>query len=72
MIVAALRSEWVKLRRPTLFISTYVGLSAAAVLFIILLFTQATAKGGDLPSLSELTRRLASDHGKSLGLLHGV
>ena len=73
MIVAALRSEWVKLRRPTLFISTYVGLSAAAVLFIILLFTQATAKGGDLPSLSELARPDGLVHGLSrASMLLGV
>jgi ABC-2 type transport system permease protein len=65
MIVAALRSEWVKLRRPTLFATTYVGLAAAASLFTVLMFAQAPGlSGGDLPSLAELAR--------PDGLIHGV
>jgi ABC-type transport system involved in multi-copper enzyme maturation permease subunit len=65
MIVAAFRSEWVKLKRPNLLIGTYVGLAIAASLFAILLFAQATVTGGgDLPSFSQLAR--------PDGLIHGV
>jgi ABC-type transport system involved in multi-copper enzyme maturation permease subunit len=64
-MIAAFRSEWVKLRRPTLFVGTYVGLAAAASLFAILLFAQASrSHGGDLPSLVDLAQ--------PNGLLHGV
>ena len=45
MIVAAFRSEWVKLRRPNLLVGCYGGLALAASLFAILLFAQAPAKG---------------------------
>jgi ABC-type transport system involved in multi-copper enzyme maturation permease subunit len=46
MIWAAFTSEWTKLRRPTLLLSTFLGLAFAAALFVILLFSQATAHGG--------------------------
>src|ERR1700727_2393482 len=46
MIWAAFTSEWTKLRRPTLFLSTFLGLAAAASLFVVLLFSQASADGG--------------------------
>jgi ABC-2 type transport system permease protein len=46
MIWAAFTSEWIKLRRPTLLLSTFLGLAAAASLFVALLFSQASANGG--------------------------
>jgi ABC-2 type transport system permease protein len=46
MMWAAFTSEWTKLRRPTLLLSTFLGLAAAASLFVVLLFSQATAHGG--------------------------
>jgi ABC-type transport system involved in multi-copper enzyme maturation permease subunit len=46
MIRAAFASEWTKLRRPTLFLSTFLGLAAAASLFVVLMFSQASANGG--------------------------
>jgi ABC-2 type transport system permease protein len=46
MTWAAFTSEWTKLRRPTLFWSTFLGLAAAASLFVILVFSQASANGG--------------------------
>jgi ABC-type transport system involved in multi-copper enzyme maturation permease subunit len=55
MIWAAFTSEWTKLRRRTLFLSTFLGLAAAASLFVILLFSQATADGG-IVSLHQLAR----------------
>jgi len=67
MTWAAFRSEWVKLRRPTLFLSTLGGLAAAASLFVILLFTQARPDGGGgdgLPSLAQLA--------EPGGLVHGL
>jgi ABC-type transport system involved in multi-copper enzyme maturation permease subunit len=67
MIWAAFRSEWVKLRRPTLLLGTVVGLSVAASLFVVLLFTQARHGGhdpGGLPSLDELAQ--------PNGLIHGI
>lgn len=65
MIAASFRSEWIKLKRPTLLVGTYVGLAIAASLFAILLFAQANAAGGgDLPSLSQLAQ--------PNGLIHGV
>ncbi len=65
MIVAAFRSEWVKLKRRNLLVGTYVGLAVAASLFAILLFAQASATGGgDLPSLAQLAQ--------PNGLIHGV
>ncbi len=65
MIVAAFRSEWVKLRRRNLLVGTYVGLAVAASLFAVLLFAQAPATGGGyLPSLTRLAR--------PNGLIHGL
>src|SRR6185437_9756111 len=54
---AAFTSEWTKLKRKTLLLATFVGLAAAASLFVILIFSQAPATGhGGLPSLQELAR----------------
>jgi ABC-2 type transport system permease protein len=55
---AAFTSEWTKLRRWTLLLSTFIGLAAAASVFVILLFTQAQSTGhsGGLPSLQQLAR----------------
>ena len=65
MIVAALRSELVKLSRRTLLVGTYAGLGLAASLFTILLFVQAPRTGGGgLPSLAQLAQ--------PNGLIHGV
>jgi ABC-type transport system involved in multi-copper enzyme maturation permease subunit len=66
MVWSAFRSEWVKLRRPTLLWPTFLGLAAAASLFSVLLFSQAPATGtkGDLPSLVELAQ--------PDGLIHGL
>ncbi len=63
MIWAAFTSEWTKLRRPTLFGSTFLGLAFAASLFVILMFSQATADGG-LVTLHQL--------GQPNGLVIGV
>ena len=67
MITGAFRSEWIKLRRPSLLVSTYIGLAAAAALFTILLFTQAgngRHRDGGIPTLTEL--------GQPNGLIHGL
>jgi ABC-2 type transport system permease protein len=59
VIVAAFRSEWIKLRRRTLLLGTFGGLATAASLFVILVFTQAAASGpgsSDLPSLQALAQ----------------
>jgi ABC-2 type transport system permease protein len=55
MIWAAFTSEWTKLRRPTLLLSTFLGLAAAASLFVILIFSQASSNGG-IVSLHQLAR----------------
>jgi ABC-2 type transport system permease protein len=55
MIWAAFTSEWTKLRRRTLFLSTFLGLAAAASLFVVLLFSQASANGG-IVSLHQLAK----------------
>jgi hypothetical protein len=52
---AAFTSEWTKLRRPTLFLSTFLGLAAAASLFVVLLFSQASA-GGGIVTLQQLAQ----------------
>src|SRR6204780_2189604 len=44
MMWAAFTSEWTKLRRPTLFFSTFLGLAAS--LFVVLMFSQASPNGG--------------------------
>jgi len=67
MVLDAFRSEWVKLRRPTLSLSVFGGLAAAASFFVVLLFSQAAAVGpgsADLPSLAVLAQ--------PNGLIHGV
>ena len=58
MIGAAFLSEWVKLRRRTLLLSAFLGLAAAASLFVVLIFSNAPAHGtgGGLPSLQQLAR----------------
>jgi ABC-2 type transport system permease protein len=58
MIWAAFTSEWTKLQRKTLLLTTFLGLAAAASVFVILLFSQAqaTGHGGGLPSLQQLAR----------------
>jgi hypothetical protein len=63
MTWAAFTSEWTKLRRPTLFLSTFLGLAAAASLFVILLFSQASPNGG-IVSL----RQLAQPDGLVIGV----
>ena len=45
MTWAAFTSEWTKLKRKTLLLSTFLGLAAAASLFVILVFSQAPATG---------------------------
>jgi ABC-2 type transport system permease protein len=67
MMMNAFRSEWVKLRRPTLLVGVFGGLAVAAGFFVILLFTQAAAVGpgsADLPSLVVLAQ--------PNGLIHGI
>jgi len=57
VIVDAFRSEWVKLRRTTLVLGVFGGLSAAASFFVVLLFSRPAAVGpgtADLPSLQVL------------------
>jgi ABC-type transport system involved in multi-copper enzyme maturation permease subunit len=63
MTWAAFTSEWTKLRQPTLLWSTFLGLAAAASLFVILVFAQASADGG-IVSL----RQLAQPDGPVLGV----
>jgi ABC-type transport system involved in multi-copper enzyme maturation permease subunit len=55
MIWAAFISEWTKLRRRTLFLSTFLGLAAAASMFVVLVFSQASANGG-IVSLHQLAQ----------------
>ena len=55
MIWAAFTSEWTKLRRRTLFLSTFLGLAAAASMFVVLVFSQASAHGG-IVSLHQLAQ----------------
>lgn len=71
MIIAATRSEWVKLRRPTLLYGTFAGLTAAACLFSVLIFSQArhAGSGGDLPSLEELAQPNGLIHGLSRAIV---
>jgi hypothetical protein len=58
VIGASFLSEWVKLKRKTLLLSTFLGLAAAASLFVVLIFSNAPAHGtgGGLPSLQQLAR----------------
>jgi ABC-2 type transport system permease protein len=55
MTWAAFTSEWTKLRRPTLFLSTFLGLAAAASCFVLLVFSQASPNGG-IVSLHQLAQ----------------
>jgi ABC-2 type transport system permease protein len=56
--LAAFISEWTKLKRKTLLLSTFLGLAAASSLFVVLIFSNApaTGSGGGLPSLQQLAR----------------
>jgi ABC-2 type transport system permease protein len=68
MIVQSFRSEWIKLRRPTLLFGTFGGVALAASFFTILTFTQASARGPgslDLPSLQTLAQPNGLIHGMS-------
>jgi hypothetical protein len=58
VILASFRSEWVKLKRKTLLLPAFLGLAAAASLFVVLIFSRAAAQGtgGGLPSLQQLAR----------------
>jgi ABC-2 type transport system permease protein len=57
VILASFRSEWIKLRRLTLLLPTFLGLAAASSLFVVLIFSNAPAHGGGgLPSLQQLAR----------------
>jgi hypothetical protein len=58
VILASFLSEWVKLRRRTLLLPAFLGLAAAASLFVVLIFSNAPAHGtgGGLPSLQQLAR----------------
>ena len=58
-MIQAFRSEWVKLRRRSLLLSTYIGLTAVSALFTVLVFSRASDanRGGDrFISLQELAR----------------
>ncbi|HYR64257.1 MAG TPA: hypothetical protein VET24_16705 [Actinomycetota bacterium] len=41
-MIRAFRSEWVKLRRRTLILSTYLSLTAVSGLFTVLVFSRAS------------------------------
>jgi ABC-2 type transport system permease protein len=58
VIGASFASEWVKLKRKSLLLPAFLGLAAAAALFVILVFSNAPAhgSGGGLPSLQQLAR----------------
>jgi ABC-2 type transport system permease protein len=58
VITTSFLSEWIKLRRKSLLLSTFLGLAAAASLFVVLIFSNAPAhgSGGGLPSLQQLAR----------------
>jgi ABC-2 type transport system permease protein len=68
VILAAFRSEWIKMRRRTLLFGTFGGLALAASFFSILTFTQAPSTGtgsADLPSLVALAQPNGLIHGMS-------
>ena len=73
MILAAVRSEWTKLRRPTLLWGTYGALAVIAALLTVLIFAQAGHNFGR--GLNLMTAVLASPagllyaFGESAGLL---
>ncbi len=59
MILDAFRSQWVKLRRPRLLVSTYASLFAVSALFTVLVFVRAGrahAKGESFITLQELAQ----------------
>jgi hypothetical protein len=58
VILASFVSEWLKLRRRSLLLPTFLGLAAASALFVVLIFSNAPAHGtgGGLPSLQQLGR----------------
>jgi ABC-type transport system involved in multi-copper enzyme maturation permease subunit len=58
VIAGSFISEWIKLKRKSLLLSTFLGLAAASSLFVILIFSNARAHGGGggLPSLQQLAR----------------
>jgi ABC-2 type transport system permease protein len=67
VIWASFRSEWIKIRRPSLLVSTFVGLATAASLFVVLLFAQAPARPqtNGLPTLHQLAQPNGLVHGLS-------
>ncbi len=74
VILAAVRSEWTKLRRPTLLYGTYGALAAIAALITVLEFARAGhafGRGGNLISLALLAspEGLLHAFGQSAGLL---
>jgi hypothetical protein len=56
--LASFLSEWVKLKRKTLLLTTFLSLAALSALFVVLIFSNAPAhgSGGGLPSLQQLAR----------------
>lgn len=57
MIPNAFASQWVKLRRRSLLVSTYLGLMAVSALFTVLVFARAGRGGGDnFVSLQQLAQ----------------
>jgi ABC-2 type transport system permease protein len=58
VILASFLSEWVKLKRKTLLLTTFLSLAALSALFVVLIFSNAPAHGtgGGLPSLQQLAR----------------
>ena len=66
MVIDAFRSEWVKLRRPSLLYGTYAALTGAAALFTVLIFARAS-NGTDPGNIFNL-HRLAQPN----GLVHGL
>jgi ABC-type transport system involved in multi-copper enzyme maturation permease subunit len=57
-VINAFRSEWVKLRRRTLLLSTYLGLMTVSGLFTVLVFARAGSanRRGDFITLQELAQ----------------
>lgn len=59
MIVRAFRSEWVKLRRRSLFVGAYLGLAGVAALLTVLVFNRAgrvNRRGETVVTLARLAR----------------
>ena len=74
MILGAFRSQWVKLRRPTLLATAYAGLTAVSGLFTVLVFLRASrARGGHFITLQQLAQPNGLARGLSrAALLLGV